>query len=412
MASITVSSDLLELLGKKLYSSDHSVILVRELLQNAFDACHNNSKSKLIDIEINTNLIQVSDNGIGMNEDTLLNVFLSIGASRKLDNSIGGFGIAKVSLFTCKKWQIYTKSLLIDQNLEIKKFKGIENHAWSTIVTGETTVDSYSEILRMIIFNDYEDTKIRFHLFNENLKVSNYKAGKLLIGNLCGANIYKARKLIFRDVEYKGYMIYRINGLTQFTRKIDNSEIDYNLIIEFNGIDYKPRDDNYPFDLSRENLKYMIMYQLQIEINKIIGEKINNDDSDKLDKIRIVNGYLYANCKPSGISLADKRIAKIWYRMIELMINHEIERGYVKGNYIGMKKNNAYFINPSEFTLHHTKESLIASLFHLACHEVSHEKYQYHNEDFTSHEGCLSREFAYIVNDEQINRLAWYALKD
>lgn len=83
---LRVNPDLVKLLVAPLYGDDPSYG-VRELLQNAIDACNERtaidgtSGEIIIDINENTGLFTISDNGIGMNEDIIANYYLTAGAS-------------------------------------------------------------------------------------------------------------------------------------------------------------------------------------------------------------------------------------------------------------------------------------------------------------------------------------------
>jgi hypothetical protein len=73
--------------------------MIREFIQNAYDA-----QATAIDFRLTINAagrieLHVDDDGIGMDRDTLENVLLCMGGSRKPAGSIGGFGIAKAILF-------------------------------------------------------------------------------------------------------------------------------------------------------------------------------------------------------------------------------------------------------------------------------------------------------------------------
>lgn len=80
---------------------------IRELIQNSVDA-----GATRIDINIglrfgsNAVTMMCSDNGHGMNRDTLENVFLVLGGSKKEANSLGGFGMAKMVLFSADQYTI------------------------------------------------------------------------------------------------------------------------------------------------------------------------------------------------------------------------------------------------------------------------------------------------------------------
>ena len=83
----------------KLEYSDWRWAMIREFIQNAYDA-----QATTIDFRLTINTadrieLHVDDDGIGMDRDTLENVLLSMGGSRKPAGSIGGFGIAKAILF-------------------------------------------------------------------------------------------------------------------------------------------------------------------------------------------------------------------------------------------------------------------------------------------------------------------------
>ena len=79
--------------------SDWRWAMIREFIQNAYDA-----QATAIDFRLSINgsgriELHVDDDGIGMDRDTLENVLLCMGGSKKPAGSIGGFGIAKAILF-------------------------------------------------------------------------------------------------------------------------------------------------------------------------------------------------------------------------------------------------------------------------------------------------------------------------
>ena len=89
-AKITANPEIVKLMMEPLYGDDPTYG-VRELLQNAVDAClerekwekdHGNPNYKgLVDIRIENDVFTITDNGMGMNEDVLLNYYLSAGSS-------------------------------------------------------------------------------------------------------------------------------------------------------------------------------------------------------------------------------------------------------------------------------------------------------------------------------------------
>lgn len=89
-AKITANPEIVKLMMEPLYGKDPTYG-VRELLQNAVDAClerknweekHGNPNYKgLVEIRIEGDTFTITDNGMGMNEDVLLNYYLCAGAS-------------------------------------------------------------------------------------------------------------------------------------------------------------------------------------------------------------------------------------------------------------------------------------------------------------------------------------------
>ncbi len=73
--------------------------MIREFIQNSYDARAANIDFRLVGNEAGRLDLYVDDDGVGMDEDTLLKVLLCMGGTRKLDGAIGGKGWAKAILF-------------------------------------------------------------------------------------------------------------------------------------------------------------------------------------------------------------------------------------------------------------------------------------------------------------------------
>lgn len=84
--------------------------LVREFLQNSIDA-----QSTAIDLVLTSEGMKVADNGIGMDEDVLLNKLLRLGESGKnFQDTVGGFGKAKEILyFLHQSYSIRTRTFVL-----------------------------------------------------------------------------------------------------------------------------------------------------------------------------------------------------------------------------------------------------------------------------------------------------------
>ena len=89
--------------------------MIREFIQNSYDA-----QATTIDFRLSVNdrdsiELSVDDDGIGMDRDTLENVLLCMGGSRKPEGAIGGFGYAKAILFFAhQSYTIRTQNLRIE----------------------------------------------------------------------------------------------------------------------------------------------------------------------------------------------------------------------------------------------------------------------------------------------------------
>lgn len=99
----TASFEIIQKLIGPLYLNRESYG-IREMIQNSVDACNKkdkyNGKVDIKYIEDNNPQIIIKDNGIGMNEEIIINNFLTIGeSSKKEENSIGKFGIGILAAF-------------------------------------------------------------------------------------------------------------------------------------------------------------------------------------------------------------------------------------------------------------------------------------------------------------------------
>ena len=99
----------------KMEYADWRWAMIREFIQNSYDA-----QATTIDFRLTVNdrdsiELSVDDDGIGMDRDTLENVLLCMGGSRKPEGAIGGFGYAKAILFFAhQSYTIRTQNLRIE----------------------------------------------------------------------------------------------------------------------------------------------------------------------------------------------------------------------------------------------------------------------------------------------------------
>jgi len=108
---VTIDKSHIITIGERLYTE--SIEFVREIVNNAYDA-----DATLVEIVVTGDMIEIRDNGSGMDRDGLKQYF-NIGSQQKLYDSkspiygrdrIGQFGIGKfASLSACKRFEVITK---------------------------------------------------------------------------------------------------------------------------------------------------------------------------------------------------------------------------------------------------------------------------------------------------------------
>jgi hypothetical protein len=113
--AFTTGVDVWVFFAANLYSYPLLPIALRELFQNARDACRRVDRQRRIriavlgDADFRYDQVVCRDNGCGMDEDTILDHFLCLGGTDKTQSDTGGFGIAKaVVLGGCTWWEVHT----------------------------------------------------------------------------------------------------------------------------------------------------------------------------------------------------------------------------------------------------------------------------------------------------------------
>ena len=100
------------LLGKDAYKGSFVNVVIKELLQNGFDAVRDGGATELkpgqigINYDYFTRTIQVRDDGIGMSPETIVTAFLRTGGTKKFGdprNTSGGLGVAKIAFLKGSK---------------------------------------------------------------------------------------------------------------------------------------------------------------------------------------------------------------------------------------------------------------------------------------------------------------------
>lgn len=305
---------------KNLYSSTNlGALAVREMLQNSSDAsvkqyqkCVKERSMGMrqtlnyprIDIKVEGNTIEVTDNGVGMDVEQLHTKFLSLGGTSKSGESVGGFGVAKAVILGCgDSWEIYTQDNYLSSDMlgkqPVKKIADRNAESGTTIrvynvQTGTNrTITDMGEKAFISVIREYVATSDLYpfmQVFINGEKVVPWfwdMRGRvqlpftLGISNDCIPDDTKLTIKFYNNKEIHGdapmggevrgyYAWVRLNGLTQFKSYI-GWDCKCDAVIDFHTT-LDPKDSRYPFGTSREHLKY----QCEPILEKVTAELQNN----------------------------------------------------------------------------------------------------------------------------------------
>lgn len=281
----------------------------RELIQNSVDAkstqLHFNFKDLGDEIEISC-----SDDGCGMDRDTLINTLLCLGGSKKGDDSIGGFGYAKTLLFFAHK------NYIIKSNNQIIKGSG-----------GRYNIQETSNGINgteIIIIMDKRDSILHHDLNEFSFK---YELKRILENStLPKTNFYwNSELLTFPKLKFEfsfpttigklkfsednnsfGSMLWvRVNGLAMFEHTVYSKGTNFNGIID---LTQKPTD---VLTSNRDSLKG----DSRLEFNKII-ESLQNERSalkseSSIDFILNPTSYSKSEIDPELSSISKQKLQSL-----------------------------------------------------------------------------------------------------
>jgi hypothetical protein len=239
--------------------SDWPRALVREVLQNAFDA-----GSTRVDVTTEDNGIKVEDNGCGMTENILREKLLSLGSSGKnfTCGNVGGFGKAKELLyFGQKRYSIYTNGLACHG-----EGGDYEISANDTVSKGTTSIISFERPKDWAsLFKDFLqkcDVGCQVYLNGE----------KVAKGCKCGELV---REWSFGKLYTGGpkdMMLVRVHGIYMHHRYVTSS----GLILELNEPSYEKLNAN------RDSVKWELVSKLDEYANRCATEAEASEPPKKI----------------------------------------------------------------------------------------------------------------------------------
>ncbi len=233
-----ISDNVIELLIKPLYQlQDKLQVVVRELIQNALDACKNKGINADIAIKLykeneKNEYLQIEDNGTGMDIKTVKESFLTVGKTSKGKSEkglVGKYGIGILSLFLIgDNAEIYTKTenglllsfklyimdekkqvIWIDKNEIPDDIKNVDKPSFTIIrvdlkdriLTEDRPIDKYIQLLGLEEYLTKSHNSIRIEVNGKKQEVVKLDRDDWFIDAGAGIKVYKAEWLEIEDDE-------------------------------------------------------------------------------------------------------------------------------------------------------------------------------------------------------------------
>jgi hypothetical protein len=302
---VKMGKEALQRYARTLYEMDHSAILVRELLQNAIDACDGTGREPEISVAAVNNhdgtvSIQVVDNGVGMNADVLENAFLSLGVTTKT-GGLGGFGIAAATVFGSINWEVETNDLKFTSELEAEDLDPVRvtpgrtgtrvtalterKYFWERAIARLIYTSAMSVELHVI---DTYDTDLKdMKAGCPSLELREFRSDKEWSIKTCDPfTIPLAGKI-------SGTNFFRLNGNTQFYTNAYGRTC--NAFIDLMPLS-RPGEDEYPLSLAREELRGDVKARIQTALEILVVDEHSvkmEQEIQKYEKVERVQNRLF-----------------------------------------------------------------------------------------------------------------------
>ena len=242
---------------------------IKETLQNAYDAGATKVTVNFYDFDKS---IEIIDNGCGMDEDTLLDTFLSFGGSKKSSSdAIGGFGDAKkIVCFCWDRWEIHTldnylNDELMGSRLEKKDMlNGTRIRVWMDDLYSYNSVVDYLELCQVPVKISCDRYFNSEDVVSKHIEPKSLRKSKMIkeVSNVGTLYCNKSRSDKFNK------LIVRLNGLALFSEYV--SDVNACMVLELNPVVCSnPKDADYPLNVTRESLTYkygMILERLMRDL--------------------------------------------------------------------------------------------------------------------------------------------------
>lgn len=322
-AQMSIDPKLIKLLGQKMYSTNPVTICVRELLQNAADACKRKGVEPDIKLSIVSNkrrcTIECSDNGIGMTDTQIVTDFLCLGGTSKRGEAgnTGGFGIAKAVIMSGEYWSVQSLDSICDSDTIVAgdDISKLTEPVDGTIVTAEFADQSIyywlDDVLCLIAFSDIKvwlTVEENGHmLLSDHVGLTQEKVF-LAKGELQNWSGYGLQKVQVGEHMFSSKCMVRLNGLVQFGKWVYGNSMEGNIVVDIHTTE-DPSSPAYPFPTSREKMNS----EIDSEVDKWMRQRAKSSyTTDKIikrgledDEIQYVTGRVLRGKRKSGGPVED-----------------------------------------------------------------------------------------------------------
>lgn len=331
---------------QNLYNSKNlGALAVRESVQNSLDAISKAIKAgqlkeeeAYISIDFKGDELVITDNGTGMDIQTIHEKFLNLGGTTKGDeNSVGGFGIAKAVILGCGTgFKIETQdNLLTSEDLgknPIQKtgfFHGTRITLYG-VQTGKNSTISDNPNTFLAAVKDYilsSDISVSVYINGEKFDPYFTKTAKTRRSpgqfNISSDSIPDNTKLkinVFKNAEDTcKYLYVQLRGLTQFKQYLGwNANCD--IVVDFQT-KLDPRSTDYPFSTNREGLKAQYQGILESIRDKVSQSPLSiaADDEYKETLYDNVNGSI-EQARAISTSVSAKETQEIMEELTKVVV--------------------------------------------------------------------------------------------
>jgi len=345
--TVRIPSDYFKSIPRKEYSNYKSA-LAREFVQNSDDAFAKNIRFTL-DPESRT--LRVVDDGVGMDEDTLVNRLLVLGGSKKGEGAVGGFGKAKELLFLAhKSFTIRTGNLRytgqgLDGTLEVT-----EEFTVGTDITIELYEDEDIASLRYYMEEQLKKNETRAKVYFNGTLISGTEKLEFIKDLTDESGEVFAKMYLNRNTTSNSALI-RVRGICMFPHYLNDEEMPQ-VIFELEGSSLDKLTAN------RDGMSWSVLKSFQEQVNLLVIDKLSATRK-KPTKTEYINGpegtrmVVSKRTQERASAIAEENYARYTGELVQalLMLIPEQDSPYTKQR--SLRSALSKFAYPADFVLHY-----------------------------------------------------------